>query len=67
MLHQVRFSAGQLFLVLVMDWNGLRSRCKVILQVFYKLKLLRWAQIKDGDCCWVHLSHSCICYVSFLS
>src|SRR2546428_9820034 len=42
-----------------MDWYSLGGRCKVIPQVFYKLELLRWAQIKDGDRCWVHLSHSC--------
>src|SRR5438067_3130881 len=59
MLHEVRFSAGQLFLVPVMDRDGLGSRCKVIPQVFYELELLRWAQIKDGDRGWVHLSHSC--------
>ncbi len=34
--------------------------------IFYELELLRWAQIKDGDRCWVHLSHSCICCLSFL-
>jgi len=52
--------------MLVMDRDGLGSRCKVIPQVFYKLELLRWAQIKDGDRCWVHLSPSYIYCVSFL-
>ena len=41
-----------------MDRDDIGGRCKVIPQVFYKLELLRWAQIKDGDGCWVHLSHS---------
>ena len=46
MLHQVRLSSGELFFVPVMDRDGLGSRCKVIPQVFYELKLLQGLRSK---------------------